>query len=411
LFDRIFVQINKIKASMSGTYQKFIQSIHLLTILWVVLMTGCDQKGNGGVKTTVSGSFPALGGKNISIAEIVPGSVIPIDTVKISDKGSFKFKFRREGPGFYIIKSDNKNYVTLILDRENHVEVVSEQNIIRKGYQVKGSPDSELYRDFEMFLEINRDKVDSLSRTYNEFQRSSTFRSLKLELDKTYQDIFAHQRLYSVRFLENHCGSLASLLVIDRRFGERKILLEDKDFKYFLMVDSCLSQKYMGNKHLAEFQKKLETVKQDLKIKEMTEMKLAPGNKIPDISLQDRSGKEIRLHSLAGSPVIIYFWASWDQGSRKFNRQLKSFIEQKRSNKPVVYAISFESYKELWLDAIRNDGIESWINVTDLLNVNSGARTLFNVPDQFPYYILLDKNLTIKYKGNDIRSMATLLEN
>ncbi len=395
---------------MSGTYQKIIQSIHLLFILWVILLTGCDRTGNGGVKTTISGSFPALGGKNISIAEIVPGSVIPIDTAKITEKGSFKFKFRREGPGFYIIKSDNKNYITLILDQENHIDVVSEQKNIRKGYKVSGSPDSELYRDFEMFLEVNRDKVDSLSRTYNEFQRSSTFRSLKLELDKTYQDIFAHQRLYSIRFLENHCGSLASLLVIDRRFGERKILMEDRDFDYFLKIDSCLSQRYPGNKHLVEFQKKLETVKQDLKIKEMTEMKLAPGNKVPDIALQDRSGKEIRLHSLAGNPVIIYFWASWDQGSRNFNRQLKSYVEQKRYSKPVVYAIGFESYKELWLDAIRNDGIEKWINVTDLLNVNSGARQLFNVPEQFPYYILLDKDLTIRYKGNNIRSMAALLE-
>jgi thiol-disulfide isomerase/thioredoxin len=143
----------------------------------------------------------------------------------------------------------------------------------------------------------------------------------------------------------------------------------------------------------------------------MTEMKLATGNKVPDISLQDRSGKEIRLHSLAGSQVIIYFWASWDQRSRQFNRQLKSLVEQKRNNKPVVYAIGFESYKELWTDVIKKDGIESWINVSDLLNINSGAKTLFNVPDQFPYYILLDKDLTIRYKGNNIKEMSGLLTN
>jgi hypothetical protein len=77
----------------------------------------------------------------------------------------------------------------------------------------------------------------------------------------------------------------------------------------------------------------------------------------------------------------------------------------------VVYAIGFESYKELWTDVIKKDGIESWINVSDLLNINSGAKTLFNVPDQFPYYILLDKDLTIRYKGNNIKEMSGLLTN
>jgi len=78
-----------------------------------------------------------------------------------------------------------------------------------------------------------------------------------LELDKSYQEIFDHQLQFTKEFLENHCSSLASLLVINRRFGERRIITEESDFKYFTLIDSCLSLKYPDNNYLADLKKRL----------------------------------------------------------------------------------------------------------------------------------------------------------
>ncbi len=373
---------------------------------FIILMVSCTQKNSDGIKTKIRGSFPAFKGKSVSLGELDTNNIVPVDTVKISADGSFKFTFRHKNPGFYLVKIDNKNYLTLVLDKETSIEISSDGNSLRKNYNVKGSPDSELYHDFEMFLEANRSKVDSLSRTYNDYQRNSAFRSIKMDLDKSYQDIFNYQRQYSIRFLENHCGSLASLLVINRRFGERKILTEKDDFKYFILIDSCLSLNYPDNKYLADLKKRIAVRSERLKIDEMTERRLAAGNKVPDIGLQNPSGKTIQIYSLKGRPVILYFWASWDQQSRKSNKILRDLLEKSGKGRIAVYAIALESYKELWEEAIRADGLQDWTNVTDFLNIYSSAKTLFNIPDQFPYFIMLDKDLIIRYRGNNFNDLA-----
>jgi hypothetical protein len=378
----------------------------LLIIVWIGLATACSD-GTRGIKTTIQGSFPSFKGKSVSISEFDINSATPLDTVKIGENGSFKFKIRHPDAGFYLLKIDNRNYLTLVIDKEKKIMVSSDGNNLRKNYTVEGSPDSELYRDFEMFLEVNRGKVDSLSKTYKDFQRSSSFMSIQMNLDKRYQEIFNQQRLYSIRFLENNCSSLASLLVINRRFGEKKIIDEEHDSGYYLMIDSCLTPIYPGNKHLVEHKRKIELFSEQRKMQEMTEKQLAPGNKAPDIELQDPSGKNIRLHSLQGKPVIIYFWASWDKDSRKSNKIIKDLQNKAGKGGFAVYAIGLESYKEVWKDAISVDGLQDWINVTDYLNVSSPAKTLFNIPDKLPYFILLDSQLIIRYRGNNFDDLSS----
>jgi len=375
--------------------------------LFIVFISGCSQNDPKGIKTTVKGSFPAFKGKSVTLSEIDINKAITLDTSEISEDGSFSFRFRRQCPGFYLIKVDNKNYITLVLDEEKRVEISSDLPNLRKEYEVKGSPDSELYRDFEMFLEANRKKVDSLSKTYTDYQRSAGFQTKKMELDKSYQKIFKYQRQYAISFLENHCGSLASLLVINRRFGERRVLTEKEDLRYFMLIDSCLSIKYPDNKHLVEQKKRLEMAREEQKKYQMIEKRLAIGQKVPDISLQNLSGNAVPLYSLLGKPVVLYFWASWDQQSRKANINMKELINKAGKVKPAVYAIGLESYKEPWEDAIRMDGLQKWTNVTDYLNIYSSAKSLFNIPEDLPYFILLDKELMIRYKGNNYDALTS----
>jgi thiol-disulfide isomerase/thioredoxin len=384
---------------------KKINALFFIIVL-LSLVTACNDPGNRPIKTTIEGSFPAFKGKAVSISEFDINSAIPLDTVKINDDGSFKFKIRRPDAGFYLVKVDNRNFITLVLDREKLVKVSSDGNNLKKNYIVEGSPDSELYHDFEMFLEVNRAKVDSLSKTYKDAQRSASFHSIQKGLDSRYEDIFSHQRQYSLQFLENHCSSLASLLVINRRFGEKKIINEEADFRYFLEIDSCLSVTYPSNKHLAEHKRKIQLISEGRKIQDMAEKRLANGNQVPDISLQNPAGKNIQLHSLEGKPVILYFWASWDKDSRKSNEILNELVVKTGKSKLFVYAIGMESYKEVWENAIKADGLQDWIHVTDYLNIHSSAKTLFNIPDRFPYFIVLDSEMAIRYKGSDYNELA-----
>lgn len=378
-------------------------------VIFLFLFSACDSHKAGGMKTRISGEFPAFAGRMVTLSEIDIDKAIPIDTSKISKNGSFSFRFRRPGAGFYLIKVDNKNYLTLVLDKEDDIKVSSDYNELRKGYSVEGSEDSELYRQFELFLEVNRRKVDSLSREYDDYQRSAGFQLLKMELDENYREIFEEQQKYSAAFLENHCGSLASLLIINRRFGQRKIMDETTDYRYFFSADSCLSSKYPENKHFVEFHKKVEQMRHRQRLEDLSEAKLAEGKKSPDVSLLNLAGNQVSLFSLQGAPVIITFWASTDKDSRQANIRLKEFLSRVKVPGVQVYAIGLETYQEMWENAIQADGISGWINVTDFLGLRSSVTSLFNIPSKLPFFLLLDKNSVILYRGNNISELEIKL--
>ena len=141
----------------------------------------------------------------------------------------------------------------------------------------------------------------------------------------------------------------------------------------------------------------------------MIEKRLTVGNKVPDIELQDAAGKTISLHSLSGKPVILYFWASWNKDSRKANKILKDLLTKQAKTEFAVYAVGLESYKELWTNAINNDKIQDWVHVTDFLNIKSSAMSLFNIPEDLPYFFYLDNDLIIRYKGNDFGALESVL--
>jgi peroxiredoxin len=379
-------------------------------IFSLILLSGCFDSDHGSVKTSINGSFSAFPEKMVVLSEFEVNSAIPLDTTRTNENGNFSFRFKRKCPGFYLIKVDNKNYIILSLDKEKVVTIESDDENLKKNYVVSGSPESEALREFEITLEINRSKVDSLTRSYRNNQRSASFSSLKSNLDRTYNEIFEIQRQNSIEFIRNNCRSLVSLLVINKRFGERKIVTEEADFEIYQMLDSCLSSKYPENKFVKELSKQLDIFSDARKVAEMTEKRLDIGKKIPDITLQDPSGRDISLHSFAGRPVLLYFWASWDKASRNTNAKIKAMNEKNGRGMAAVFAIGFESNRNDWQGAIDKDGLHSWTHVSDLNNILSSARSLYNVPENLPYFILLDKDMLILFKGNDISELQQIFD-
>jgi hypothetical protein len=359
----------------------------------------CNPLGGNKHKTIISGTFSKHPDQQLTLSEVNIRSTTPIDTTFTSDDGEFRLRLAHDSAGMYLLKLNQKNFLTLVVDQEKSIKIFSDAEEIRSNYQVEGSEDSKKLAEFEAILERNKQKVDSLVLEYKKIQANVNPSSTYIQMDEVYQDIFQNQVNYSRKFIEDNCNSLASLLVIDRRFGMRKILTEKEDGDYYIMLDSCLSVKYPWNKHVIEHKKRIEGILQQKAIKEHWENLLAVGKKAPDITLEDPQGKSISLHSVKGTKIIVYFWASWDKDSRMANKEMKRVYDMFAPQGLKVYAIGLESYREPWVGAINADGLD-WINVTDYLNIQSAAITLFNVPKDFPYFFLLDNEMKIIFKGD-----------
>jgi hypothetical protein len=307
------------------------------------------------------------------------------------------------------LKVDQKNYITLVLNQEKEVFIFSDQEKIRSNYKVDGSEESQLLASFESALEKNRQRIDSLVLEYRQINASTTITSTSVQMDEVYQGILEDQVKLSKQFIEDNCGSLASLLVIDRRFGMKKILTEEDNGHHYLLLDSCLGINYPGNKHIVEFKKRVEKIYQKKAIWEHRNNLLAIGKKAPDITLEDPQGRSIPLSSFLGNKVIVYFWASWDKNSRQKNPEMKRIYDMYSPRGLKVYAIGLETYNKPWSGAIKADKL-TWTNVTDYLNIQSATVSLFNVPRELPYFYLLDEEMIIMYKGKDFVDLLNILK-
>jgi len=375
-------------------------------ILFLLTSSGCSLAGSD--TTIVKGYFPEFKNRKISLSEIDILKTIPIDTSELSEKGYFKFRFERDSAGFYLLKIDNKNYITLVLDKESAVEIVANGKSIADNYVVEGSDDSRFLRDFEIGMNKNKNKVDSLSALLNKAYKSGDPDRRK-NLESEYEQIFRDQKQNTILFIEQHCNSLASLMIINRRFGQRKILTDEDDYPYCFKLDSCLTALYPENKHVVNFQSHIQRITQQRKQADYAEKRVSIGKKAPDLELLKPDGNKITLSSLEGRYVLVYFWASTDENSRKMNSTVVNLYDQYKDKNFEVFAIALESYIDMWNAAIETDKL-NWINVSDLLGIYSSAKRLYNVPDQLPFFFLLDKELVIRYKGSDVVSLSNAIQ-
>jgi hypothetical protein len=110
--------------------------------------------------------------------------------------------------------------------------------------------------------------VDSLDMLLAERQDSSDYYNLTQKLDTSFREIWENQRALETTFINNHSGSLASLVVLNYAFGMSPVLNMDEDFRYYQALDSTLSISFPGNKHvLFHHQRVMESQRKTVKNK------------------------------------------------------------------------------------------------------------------------------------------------
>ncbi|MBM3435948.1 MAG: hypothetical protein FJY07_07025, partial [Bacteroidetes bacterium] len=199
--------------------------------------------------TTISCTFPALYGKMLYIEELDVKKKILLDSLEIASNGMVNFNPVIEKAGFFIIRTTPENYILLLIEPGEKAEIFCADSTFGRNYEIINSPGSLLLKDFETFMAYQKTRIDSLGNAYFQGQNSDNFLTKKTELDSIYKIVFNDQRRYVTDFVNENPGSLASLIVLNRKFGSNTVLDEEEDFIYFHRVDSALLISHPGNKH------------------------------------------------------------------------------------------------------------------------------------------------------------------
>ncbi len=110
-----------------------------------------------------------------------------------------------------------------------------------------------------------------------------------------------------------------------------------------------------------------------------------PGKKAFDFSQIDKNGQTLSLQSFRGKYVLLDFWGSWCVPCRKGHPHLKEIYSKYKDEDFDIIGVAKEyGSKDIWLKAIKNDGLPWHQVLCDSLDIN------YNITS-FPTKILIDK--------------------
>ena len=113
------------------------------------------------------------------------------------------------------------------------------------------------------------------------------------------------------------------------------------------------------------------------------------GQKYVDFEMTDTNGETRRLSEFDGKLILLEFWASNCGPCRQENPILVKTYEKFKAKGFEVFAVSEDSNKENWLNAIKKDKLP-WTQVSDLNRKNTASLIygINGIPDNF----LIDQN-------------------
>jgi len=339
------------------------------------------NKPNGFV---ISGKITNAEGKYLYMDELKVASSIPIDSVEIKKDGSFEFKGKINYPNFFLLRLNEKNFVTLLVDTAEKIRIYGDAANFSRDYIVEGSGGSLLVQKLNNHLTKTKHKLDSIRSKMYVFRTNENYELQKVRWGQELEDIKRNQIEYSTGFVQKHPFSMSSVLALYQKFDDSNYVVQD--LQSLKVAASALNTVFPKSEHVKALYANTIRLMDEEKNNKLKDFIAKSGTNSPDITLPNYNGRDIALSSLRGKIVLIQFWSAKDATSRIQNQALIELYSKYKAKGLEIYQVSVDTDRSFWLNAIEQDGL-SWINVGDMKGSNS-ALNMYNVQEIPSNYIL-----------------------
>lgn len=239
-----------------------------LIVILAATVIACSSGHRG--TTVISGTFE--GGQNVRLLleELDPMGTVPVDSAVTAADGSFQFAVSPKEAGYYILKTGDGRMTVITVAPGDTVNIRCSLDAFPENITLIGPEDARLLNEFYSFTSRLKKRSDSLQEVLMSHRGDSLFVPLTLKFDSLFQGIWASQRQYEMTFLQRAPGSLSSLIVVNYSFGVRPVLSMEEDMKYYKAVDSALTARYPGNRHVEYNSRRIADFERQQKLREGT---------------------------------------------------------------------------------------------------------------------------------------------
>ncbi len=232
--------------------------IGIIVLLFV--FAGCDKIEKDSFR--ISGHLDRGEEKHLYFLEMTGQGLVPLDTIKIDEKGNFKFDYKLKEPSIFVLMGNPNDYITLIPQKQEDIIISGSFNSISSTYTIKNSKDSELLHELnQQYIKTNT-VLAEIRQTLHENKYASNFEEFKLELLDQYNMLEIHQKDIIKKFLDDNKGSLACIIALYRSFDSHYLFSLKKDIQVYEDVYAELYKTYPNNKHTIGLKTLIEEAKQ-----------------------------------------------------------------------------------------------------------------------------------------------------
>jgi hypothetical protein len=140
-----------------------------LFILITIIAQGCL---NNSVEITGKLNNP-VEGEYLFLDELKSDELITVDSVVISEDGTFKLKLETKEPAFYLLKISESNFLTMLLEPGENLKIEAHHDSLNYPVSISGSEGSELMAGYNKKLRETIDKLSGLNAIYMQNQESA----------------------------------------------------------------------------------------------------------------------------------------------------------------------------------------------------------------------------------------------
>jgi len=338
----------------------------------------------------INGKITNSEGKYLYLDELKVASSVPVDSVQLERDGSFRFKGKISYPNFYLLRLNEKNFVTLLVDTTEKITVYGDAANFSRDYIVEGSAGSKLVQELNNKLAKTKRQIDSIQSRINAFRTYRDYDIQKIKWDQELTDIKQRQIRYSSDFVQKHPFSMSSVLALYQKFDDSNYVVQD--LQSLKVAASALNTMFPKSEHVKALYANTQRLMAQVKNNKIQEFIAKNGENSPDITLPNTNGRNVSLSSLTAKVVLIQFWSALNTDSRYQNQALVELYNKYKSKGLEIFQVSIDDDRDAWLTAIQQDGL-TWINVGDMKGSNS-ALNAYNVK-VIPSNYILDKERRI----------------